>query len=238
MKSTVLGALMLALSATQVAAGSPTGLNVISTTDIVPLDNWIAGLQNTNTSFTGLGFYRQPLFSEQSQFGVQNWLEAGFDYAETPNIDHDAAVFNAKALVLSEDDNWPNVAVGLWNVTSGQPPGYYVTLSKTLNYEQEEEERFRAHHRRNRKLLGRRVHLGMMLDGNGIAQPFMGTDLQLNESTVFQADWVSGAGNAATAGFAIVLPDQKTVINPAIVFSNDTMRFGGFQLNISRQFNF
>lgn len=48
------------------AAAGPTGLNVIPTTDIVPLDNWIFGLQNANTSFTGLGFYRQPLMTEQS----------------------------------------------------------------------------------------------------------------------------------------------------------------------------
>lgn len=143
-----------------------------------------------------------------------------------------------KSLLLTEDETWPNIAAGLWNVTAGQPPGYYVTVSKTLNYAQQEEERFRAHHRRNRKLLGRRIHVGMMLDGHGVAQPFTGTDLQLSESTVFQADWVSGPGNSATAGFAFVMPDQKTVISPAIVFSNDTMRFSGFQLNLSRQFNF
>ncbi len=177
------------------AAASPTGLNVIPTTDLVPLSSWIGGLSNMNTSLSGKSFLRQPIFTAQSQFGLTNWLEAGVDYAQTPDGNHEAAVFNAKVLLLTENDYIPNLAVGIWNVTQGQGPGYYLTISKTLNYEQEEEERYKAHHRRNRKLLGRRAHIGMMLDGHGTYEPFAGTDLQLNETTVFQADWIRGPGN-------------------------------------------
>jgi hypothetical protein len=220
-----------------VAPASPTGLNVIPTTDIVPLKSFIGALQNGNTSFTGLTFYDNPQYVEQSQWEVENWLEAGVDYTPTPDVSNNVFAFNAKALLLNEDERLPNAAVGIWNVAQGQAPGYYVTLSKTLNYAQEQEERFKAHHRRNRKLLGRRVHVGLMLDGHGIVQPFTGTDLQVSDTLVFQADWVHGSGSAATAGFAYVLPDQRTVINPAIVFSNDTLRFSGFQLNISHQFS-
>ncbi len=222
----------------RVEAAGPTGLNVIPTTDIAPLNNWIGALANSNTSFTGIPFYRQPLITAQTQFGLESWLEAGIDYAQTPDLAHDAAVFNVKALLLNEDHKQPNVAVGLWNVTQGQAPGYYFTLSKTLNYDQQQAERFRAHHRRNRKLLGRRVHLGGMLDGHGTFQPFAGTDLQISETIVFQADWVRGSGNGATAGIAYVMPDNRTVINPAFVFSNDKRRISGFSINLSHQFNF
>lgn len=228
--------LPLLLSA--VAAAGPTGLNVIPTTDIVPLNSWVGGLQNGNTSLTGTPFWRQPLVTPQTQFGLQSWLEAGLDYAQTPDLAHDAAVFNVKALLLTEDERVPNVALGLWNVTQGQKPGYYLTLSKTLNYAQQQEERFRAHHRRNRKLLGRRIHLGAMLDGHGTLEPFAGTDLQLSDSAVFQADWVRGSGNGASAGLAYVLPDQKTVLTPALLFSNDKRRLTGISINLSRQFSF
>jgi hypothetical protein len=229
-------AAFVAGSSSYVFAG-PTGLNVIPTTDLVPLNSWLFGFQNANTSFTGVPFYRQPLLTGQTQFGLANWLEAGLDYAQAPDLAHNSVLFNAKALLLTEDERQPNVAAGIWNVTQGQKPGYYLTLSKTLNFAQEQEERFKAHHRRNRKLLGRRVHLGTMLDGHGTFQPFAGTDLQLSESLVFQADWVHGPGNAGTVGVAYVFPDQRTVINPAILFTNNTRQFG-FSLNFSHQFNF
>jgi hypothetical protein len=225
-----------ALSVTAFAA--PTGLNTIPTTDLVPIGSLVGAFQNGNASFTGVGFYQQPQWLYQTQVGVKPWLEAGVDYAPTPNLNGDRFVFNVKALVLNENDTLPNVALGLWNVATGQGPGYYVTVSKTLNYEQEQEERFKAHHRRNRKLLGRRVHVGAMLDGRSIVQPFVGTDLQLSEIAVFQADWIHGSGNNATAGLAYVMPDNRTVINPAILFSNDSGRFAGIALNISHQFSF
>ena len=219
------------------AFAGPTGLNVIPTTDLVPANSWIGAIANTNTSFSDMPFYRQPLLTEQTQFGLTNWMEAGFDYAQTPDLAHDAMVFNVKALFMTEDDDQPNIAAGLWNVTQGQAPGYYLTISKTLNYAQEQEERFKAHHRRNRKLLGRRVHIGMMLDGHGTAQPFAGTDLQISESIVFQADWIRGTGNSLTAGLAFVLSDQRTVINPALLYSNDRRQLG-ISINISHQFGF
>ena len=234
MKSTVVG---LTLCCAGSAMAGPTGLNVIPTTDIVPSSSWIGGFANGNTSLSGTPFYRMPLITAQSQFGLTPWLEAGLDYSQTSDLAHDSAIFNIKALVFSEDEKRPNVAFGLENVTMGQVPTYYVTLSKTLNYAQQMEERFKAHHRRNRKLLGQRVHLGMTLDGHKIAQPFAGTDLQLSESVVFQADWIRGTGNAATAGLAFVLPDQRSVLNPSILYFNGTNRFG-FSLNFSHQFNF
>lgn len=230
--------LTLAMGATLAIAGGPSGLNIIPTTDIVPFNNWIGSFQNGNTNLTGLPFYRRPVFLTQTQFGIDNMFEAGIDHAQTADIDGNQLVFNAKALLLNEDDLLPNIAAGIMNVTQGQAPSYYITISKTLNYSQQQEQRFRAHHRRNRKLLGRRVHFGFMTDGHGLTQPFLGTDLQLSESAVFQADWVSGAGNQMSAGFSFVLRDARTVLNPALIFSNDSHALTGFQFNISHQFNF
>lgn len=225
-----------------IAAGAPavrsaTGLNTIPTTDIVPLHNWLLQTQNGNTSFQTPTFYNQPNLVLQTQFSLTSQIEAGVDYAQPSSVSHNELVFNIKSLLQNEDDIRPNVAVGIWNIGMHQPTGYYLTLSKTLNYAQQQRERFRAHHRRNRKLLGRRIHFGLTFDNYGTVEPFLGTDLQLNDSTVFQADWINGSGNAITFGFVHVLHDQRTVLNPALLFSNDRKRIDGFFLNISHQFN-
>ncbi|HEV2473313.1 MAG TPA: hypothetical protein VGS41_11640 [Chthonomonadales bacterium] len=219
------------------ASAGPTGLNIIPTTDIVPFHSWIGQIQNSNTSFQVPAFYSAPDAILQSQFSLSPTIEAGVDYFTPPQADHSEPVFNIKALLLSEDEYRPNAAIGIWNVGLRQPAGYYITLSKTLNYAQEQFERFRAHHRRNRKLLGRRIHAGLAFDGHGAVAPFLGTDLQLNENSVFQADWISGSGNAISFGLAYVFPDQRTVLNPAILFSNNKQRVDGFILSLSHQFN-
>jgi hypothetical protein len=189
------------------AFAAPTGLNTIPTTDIVPLNNWIAQTQNGNTSLHSPSLFIMPSLVFQSQFALTSRIEAGVDYIQPPDADHNEFVFNIKGLLQNEDEWRPNIAVGIWNLASNQPTGYYLTFSKTLNYDQQQRERFRAHFRRNRKLLGRRIHFGFMFNNYGTLEPFVGTDLQLNDSTVFQADWINGAGNAVTFGFAYVLSD-------------------------------
>ena len=94
-----------------------------------------------------------------------------------------------------------------------------------------------AHNRRNRRLLGRRFHAGMTFDGRRAIEPFVGADIQLNDEAVFQADWIAGQGNAVSAGLVYVFPDQRTVVNPAILFSNDRKRLDGLFVNLSHQFN-
>jgi hypothetical protein len=230
--------LLCAIAAVRLASAAPTGLNVIPTTDIVPSNSLIAAIQNGNSSFSGTPFYKQPQFNVQSQCSLESWLEAGLDYTQTPDLNFETAVLNVKALFLTEDYNVPNAAFGVWNVTNGQKLGYYLTFSKTLNYEEEQRLRFSAHHRRNRKLLGRRIHVGAALDGHGTIQPFAGTDIQLSETAVFQADWVYGAGNAISAGVAYVLADGRTTITPALLFSNEDGHPTGLLLNIGHQFNF
>lgn len=224
------------ISVTAIAGAAPTGLNVIPTTDLTPLNNLIAGFGNANTNFFGIPFYRQPMFAAQTEFGFDSNLEAGIDYGPVPNVSYFTPTFNAKFLMLSEDDRLPNIAVGAMNVALGQSATYYVTVSKTLNYDQQQEARFRAHHRTNRKLLGRRAHAGMMLDGRGILQPFVGTDLQMSDCLVFQADYVHGSGNAATAGIAYIFPDNKTTLTSALLYSNDTNRLSGISISLVRQF--
>ena len=229
---------LLWLLVTAPALAAPTGLNTIPTTDIVPLHSWIGQVQNGNTAFlNGPLFYNTPDFLLQSQFAISNRVEAGFDLAPGADLDSRAVALNGKITFLDEDVQRPNAAFGILNIANHQTPTYYLTFSKTLNYAEQQHVRFLAHHRRNRKLLGRRIHVGLMLGGNGFLEPFLGTDIQLNDNTVFQADWINGSGNAASFGFAYVFSDQKTVLNPAVLFSNDARRFNGFFINLSHQFN-
>jgi hypothetical protein len=219
------------------ACASTTGLNTIPTTDLVPLHSWIGQMQNSNVSFHTPSLFTRPDFIFQTQYSFGSRAEWGVDYIQPPDVDRKELTFNIKELLQNEDQWRPNVAIGIGNVALRQRPGYFITFSKTLNYDQQLRERFRAHHRRNRKLLGRRVHFGLMLDGHGTLEPFLGTDLQLNDSLVFQADWINGSGSAVTAGVAYVFPDQRTVLNPALLYSNGTHRVDGFFLNFSHQFN-
>lgn len=219
------------------ACGSATGLNSIPTTDLVPLQSWIAYVQNSNASFRSPAFYGAPDTIFASQVALSSHAEAGLDWYAPPGLSRSTLVFNFKDLLMSEDVYRPGMAVGVWNLANRLAPSYYVTFSKTLNFREELRERFRAHHRRNRKLLGRRVHVGLLVGERGDLEPFLGTDLQLNESTVFQADWINGDGYAVTAGVAYVLPDQRTVLNPVLLYSNTTHRLDGFYLNISHQFS-
>ncbi|HLK57418.1 MAG TPA: hypothetical protein VKU00_12685 [Chthonomonadaceae bacterium] len=228
---------LLCLLAATPALGAPTGLNTIPTTDLVPMRSWVGQMQNGNTGLLhGPLFYNTPDLIYQSQFALANRVEAGCDLLPGPDLDQRTVALNGKLSFLDEDVVRPNAAFGILNIANHLAPTYYLTFSKTLNYVEQQRVRFQAHHRRNRKLLGRRIHAGLMLTGGGVLEPFVGTDIQLNDSSVFQADWIQGAGNAASFGFVYILPDQKTVVNPAILFSNDTKRFDGFFLNISRQF--
>lgn len=217
--------------------GSATGLNTIPTTDIVPFHSWVAQFQNGNTLLHTPSLFIQPKFVFQSQFSLTDRMEVGLDYAQPPDASHNELVLNFKGLLQNENELRPNIAVGMWNIANHQTTGYYLTFSKTLNFAQQQQERFRAHHRRNRKLLGRRIHFGITLDNYGTLEPFLGTDLQLNDSSVFQADWINGTGNAITLGLVYILPDQRTTLNPTFLYSNDTKRIDGFFLNISHQFN-
>jgi hypothetical protein len=224
------------LSLARCASGAPTGLNTIPTTDLVPLHNWIGQIQNGNSGFDVPAFYSAPHLVWESQFALTSQMEAGIDYLQLGPDNRNVVVANIKGQIFAEDYARPNVAIGVMNIASRRVASTYLALSKTLNYDEEQRERFRAHHRRNRKLLGRRIHAGLFVDGEGTVEPFVGTDLQLNDSAVFQADWINGTGNALTAGLAYVLKDNRTVLNPALLLSNDKHR-PGFFLNVSHQFN-
>ncbi len=237
MKAIIPCAALLVTVASAAYAG-PTGLNTIPTTDIVPQNSWIANLQNGNTGFGVPAFYSAPMLVKQTEFALNGRVEAGVDASYDASRNAESFQFNIKDTLQNENEFRPNAAMGIMNIGNHLIPSYYITLSKTLNYDQQQRERYKAHHRRNRKLLGRRVHAGMMLNFRGALTPFVGADLQMSDSAVFQTDWISGAGNALTAGVAYVLPDQKTVLNPALLFSNDKHRLDGFFLNISRQFSF
>lgn len=73
--------------------------------------------------------------------------------------------------------------------------------------------------------------------GQGAFEPFVGSDLQISDAAVLQADWIAGPGNALTFGLVYVLSDQRTIVNPVLLYSNDQQKVNGFYLYISHQFN-
>src|SRR5579864_2114802 len=132
------------------ASASTVGLNTIPTTDLVPPHSWIGQVQNSNVSFQTPSFIAMPDLIFQTQYSIGDRAEWGVDYIQPPDVNRKQLTFNFKALLQNEDRWRPNVAVGMGNITLKQLPGYFITFSKTLNYDQQLRERFRAHHRRNR----------------------------------------------------------------------------------------
>src|SRR2546428_14169458 len=103
---------------------------------------------------------------------------------------------NVKWSPVREDYRIPALAVGAMQLGVGFSPNYFLVLSKTLNYQQIQYQKFRAHHR-NIKLRGIRVHAGMLRATNAW-RALVGTDIEVNDHFVVYADWISGTSNAGS----------------------------------------
>lgn len=219
-----------------VASAAATSLTTIPTADVVPAGQWTAQLQNGNTDLRGPGsMFDHPEPTPQSQFGLlRSRLEGGCDLVTLNSPRDYRAVVNLKALLLEEGYDWPAIAGGVTQVGRGFRPFYYMVASRTLNYDQIQYQKFRAHHR-NIKLRGLRLHAGAVgtaADPRGLA----GTDIELSDHLVLQADWISGHDRAASLGGAWVLNQQST-LQAAILRSNGDHRIDGLQLGATHQFN-
>lgn len=62
-------------------------------------------------------------------------------------------------------------------------------------------------------------------------------DIAANSHVTAEVDWFSGKGNALSLGAACVCPNQRTTLNPALLYSNDTKRIDGFSLTVQHQLN-
>ena len=106
--------------------------------------------------------------------------------------------------------------------------------SKTLNYEQIAYQKFRAHHR-NIKLRGFRVVAGIQGSGNAW-QALVGSDYEVSDHFIVEADWISGAKNSVSLGGVLVI-NQHDSVTLALLRQNDMNRLSGVILQLTHTFD-
>ena len=218
-----------------VAQAVPTGLNQIPTTDVVPVRQLSVQLQNGTSEVSGdASVFHQPQPVAQSEFGLPWNIETGLDVAPADPPHDYQPLLNVKWSPLHEDYRIPAAAVGAAQLGPGLTPNYFFVLSKTLNYDQIQYQKFRAHHR-NRKLRGIRLHTGI-LQTSSAWQALVGTDIEVNDHFIAYADWSSGASNAVSLGGVLVI-DQHLSIQASLLRNNDEDRLSGVLVNINHTFD-
>ncbi len=229
---TALLAALVALAGT--AAAAPSGLVTIPTADVVPERQWLAQVQNGNTELSGSGsLFEQPEPALQAQLGfLHGRLEAGCDLVAVDGPRDYRPVANAKVLLVAEGYALPAVAAGIAQL-GPRLAGYgYVVASRTLNYERLQYQKFRAHHR-NLKLRGIRLHAGALGTPKD-PHALLGSDVELSDHAVLQADWISGTDHALTLGGAWIASPLLSA-QAALLVQNGGDRIDGVQLGVTRQ---
>jgi len=218
-----------------VAQAAPTGLNQIPTTDLVPANELTLQLQNGNTEVSGRSsVLHQPQLVAQGEFGLPWNAEAGLDVAPS-NPPHDyRPLMNLKWSPVREDYRIPAVALGATQLGVGFTPNYFLVLSKTLNYQQIQYQKFRAHHR-NIKLRGIRLHAGLLRTENAW-RALVGTDIEVSDHLVIYADWISGAQNAVSLGGVLVI-NRHDSVQASLLRGNDEDRLSGVLVAITHTFD-
>jgi len=231
-RSVLLGCLLAATS----AWAAPTGLNTIPTADLVPLRSANVALQNGNTDLRGSqSLFRQPEPVPQTELGLPWRFEGGLDVAPSDPPDRYRPQFNLKWTPLPEDYQWPAVAGGVSQLGPGFMTNYFLVASRTLNYEQIQYQKFRAHHR-NIKLRGIRAHAGILRTVGNQWHALIGTDVELSDHFVLYADWISSAQNAFSLGGVIVI-DRENSLQLALFRGNQENRISGLLLNFTHTFS-
>lgn len=217
------------------ACAGPTGLNVIPTTDLVPFHQVNAVLQNGNTAIDGRGsVWDQPQPVPQVEIGLPWDFEGGLDAAPSDPPDAYRPIFNLKRTMLTEGYYWPAVAIGALQLGPDFTPAGFLVASKTLNYDDIQYQKFRAHHR-NIKLRGIRAHLGFMQVGE-LSRALIGTDIEVSDHFVIYADWMSGATNALSLGGVVVFNRTNSLIL-ALLKENDQNRVSGVLASFTHTFD-
>lgn len=226
--------LLLAVLLPIAAPAAPTGLNQIPTTDLVPVGQLSLQLQNGNSEVSGSSsVFHQPQPVPQSEYGLPWNIETGLDVAPSDPPDDYRPELNVKWSPLHEDYRIPAAAVGATQLGVGFTPNYFVVLSKTLNYDAIQYQKFRAHHR-NRKLRGIRLHTGVLRTGNAW-EALVGTDIELADHFVVYADWISGAANSVSLGGVLVI-NQHLSFQASLLRGNDQDRLSGVLANVTYTF--
>jgi hypothetical protein len=217
------------------AQAAPTGLNQIPTADVVPRSQLSLQLQNGNTEVSGGGsVFREPQPVLQSECGLPWNVEAGLDVAPSDPPGEYRPELNVKWRPVPEDYRVPAAAIGVTQLGPGFTPNGFFVLSKTLNYDAIQYQKFRAHHR-NRKLRGIRVHAGVLRTGDAW-EALVGSDVEVNDHFVIYADWISGASNAVSLGGVLVV-DPHLSIQAALLRGNDQNRLSGVLASVTYTFD-
>jgi hypothetical protein len=218
------------------AWAAPTGLNVIPTADLVPWHQFTLQLQNGNSNVRGdHPVYQAPQPVLQFQGGLPYHLEAGLDVlpAHPPSDDYRPAL-NVKWRPIEESYRVPAIAVGAEQLGVGFNPAYYAVMSRTLNFEQIQYQKFRAHHR-NIKLRGIRLHAGIMKTVNAW-RAMLGTDIEISDHFVFYADWMSGRSDSVSLGGVFVI-DHDDSVQASLLRANDEDRLTGVLVAYTHTFS-
>jgi hypothetical protein len=216
------------------AWAAPTGLNQIPTPDLIPFKQLSLQLQNGNTDVGGeASVWREPQVQMQSEFGLPWNMESGLDLV-TDNQGDYRPQLNLKWVPVQEDYWVPATAIGVSQLGVGFTPRYYLVMSKTLNYSQIAYQKFRAHHR-NIKLRGIRLVAGMQGTGN-VWNALVGSDVEINDHLIIEADWISGAKNSVSLGPVWVI-NQHDSVTLALLRENDQNRLSGVLLQLTHTFD-
>ena len=217
------------------ARAAPTGLNQIPTPDLVPFKQLTLQTQNGNTEVSGnASVWHQPQVQGQTQFGLPWSMEAGLDVVSSNAQQDYRPELNIKWVPIQEDYRIPAVAIGVMQLGVGFTPGYYLVASKTLNYEQIAYQKFRAHHR-NIKLRGIRLVAGIEGTGN-VWRALVGSDIEVNDHFIVEADWISGAQNSVSLGGVLVI-NQHDSVTAALLRGNSQDRLSGVILQLTHTFD-
>jgi hypothetical protein len=218
-----------------VARAAPTGLHQIPTTDLVPLKQLTLQLQNGNTDVNGSdSVFHDPELTPQSEFGLPWRMEAGLDVAPAHPPNDYRPILNLKWNPVAEDYRIPALAVGATQLGPDFSPNYFLVLSKTLNYDQIQYMKFRAHHR-NIKLRGIRLHTGIQRTSNAW-RALVGTDIEVSDHFVFYADWISEAQSAVALGGVFIINRQAS-IQAALLRQNNEDRLSGMLIALTYTFD-
>ncbi len=217
------------------AWAGPTGLTQIPTADLTPYRQLNAVLQNGNSTIRGdESLIHRPEPVPQAEIGLPWNLEGGLDLVPEDRPEDYRPVLNVKWRALAEGYRWPAVAVGAAQLGVGFQPNFFLVVSRTLNYQQVQYQKFRAHHR-NIKLRGIRVHTGILRTANAW-RALVGTDVEVTDHFVVYADWISGGSNAVSLGGVLVI-DRANSITAAALRNNDEDRVSGVLLMLTHTFD-
>ncbi len=173
----------LAIALAQCAYAAPTGLNVMTTADVLGHNEVALEYQNDGVQLFGDDCNDWALL----QVGLFDRLELGADRC----FDGEEGTFgNVKVLLQEEEETRPAVAVGVQNLAEGESAQPYVAVAKDA--------------------AGARLHLGVIrLDDE--TEIMAGVEWGLAERATLVLDHVTGTGSVSGVGLGVDVTDKVSL---------------------------